>query len=172
MLIFRRMVPADAAAVAEMDLRCFSLPWSREMYWEETSQTDAFYLIAVDEGAVAGYIGIWLVGDEAHLMTVAVAPEMRRQKLGTRLLVKIMQAAYMRGARRMTLEVRPSNGAARSLYKKYGFRSVGLRPHYYQDNDEAADIQWNMDIGATLAALGKLPGKGSEETLREGDTPE
>jgi len=53
----------------------------------------------------------------------------------------------------MTLEVRPSNEAALALYKKFGFRSVGRRPHYYTDNAEDAEILWNTDIEATLAAL-------------------
>ena len=64
--------------------------------------------------------------------------------------------------RSMTLEVRTSNGAELALYRKFGFRSVGRRPHYYTDNAEDAEILGNTDIKATLAALGGTDGKGDE----------
>ena len=158
MLTFRKMLPADAAAVEKVELACFSMPWSRESFWEEA----AYYLLALDAGEVIGYVGVWLLGEEGHITNVAVAPEMRGRGVGAALLAELMRIAVGRGVRSMTLEVRPSNEAALALYKKFGFRSVGRRPHYYTDNAEDAEILWNTDIEATLAALGEAQGKGDE----------
>ena len=162
MLTFRRMVPSDAAAVEEVERACFSMPWSRESFWEEASQEAAYYLLALDDGEVIGYVGVWLLGGEGHITNVAVAPERRRRGIAQALLLGLMKISHGRGVRSMTLEVRPSNEAALALYKKFGFRSVGRRPHYYTDNDEDAEILWNTDIEATLAALGGTDGKGDE----------
>lgn len=159
MLTFRKMLPTDAAAVEKVERACFSMPWSRESFWEEAAQEAAYYLLATADEEVVGYVGVWLLGDEGHITNVAVAPEMRRCGVGTALLLALMRIAYERGVRSMTLEVRPSNEAALALYRKFGFRSVGRRPHYYTDNDEDAEILWNTDIEATLGAAG---GKGDE----------
>ena len=136
MLTFRKMLPTDAAAVEKVERACFSMPWSRESFWEEAAQEAAYYLLASADEEVVGYVGVWLLGDEGHITNVAVAPEMRRCGVGTALLLALMRIAYGRG-----------------------FRSVGRRPHYYTDNDEDAEILWNTDIEATLGAAG---GKGDE----------
>ena len=162
MLTFRKMLPTDAAAVEKVEQACFSMPWSRESFWEEAAQEAAYYLLALDDGEIIGYVGVWLLGEEGHITNVAVAPEMRRRGVGAALLAELMRIALGRSVRSMTLEVRPSNEAALALYKKFGFRSVGRRPHYYTDNAEDAEILWNTDIEATLAALGEAQGKGDE----------
>lgn len=162
MLTFRKMLPSDAAAVEQVERACFSMPWSRESFWEEAAQEAAYYLLAFEEEKLVGYVGVWLLGEEGHITNVAVTPEARRRGAGTALLLALMRIARERGVRSMTLEVRPSNEAALALYKKFGFRSVGRRPHYYTDNDEDAEILWNTDIEATLAVLGKAHGKGDE----------
>ena len=162
MLTFRKMLPADAAAVEKVEMACFSMPWSRESFWEEAAQEAAYYLLAFDGEELVGYVGVWLLGDEGHITNVAVAPAARGRGVGAALLAALMEIARGRGVRSMTLEVRPSNEAALALYRKFGFRSVGRRPHYYTDNDEDAEILWNTDIGATLASCGASSGKGGE----------
>ena len=162
MLTFRKMLPTDAAAVEKVELACFSMPWSRESFWEEAAQEAAYYLLALDDGEIIGYVGVWLLGEEGHITNVAVAPEMRRRGVGAALLAELMRIAVGRSVRSMTLEVRPSNEAALALYKKFGFRSVGRRPHYYTDSAEDAEILWNTDIEATLAVLEETQGKGDE----------
>ena len=78
--------------------------------------------------------------DEAHITTFAVDPDWRRQGIGERLLLALLDIANDRNAHEATLEVRLSNLAARRLYEKYGFRPVGLRPRYYSDDNEDALI--------------------------------
>jgi len=97
-------------------------------------------------GQIAGYAGMWLMIDEAHITTIAVRPEWRGKKLGELLLATLLEAAQDMGAHRLTLEVRMSNDVAQRLYRKYGFETEGLRPRYYSDNNEDAYIMTTSDI--------------------------
>ena len=89
---------------------------------------------------ILGYGGFWRMAGEAHISTIAVRPEWRRRGIGELLLVAMLEWAVELGADLATLEVRVSNVAAQSLYQKYGFAKVGLRPHYYRDRGEDALI--------------------------------
>jgi ribosomal-protein-alanine N-acetyltransferase len=95
---------------------------------------------------VIGYAGIWLTLDEAHITTIASAPEARRRGVGELLLNGLIDLSLELGARFMTLEVRVSNVAAQQLYLKYGFETRGTRPRYYTDNQEDALVMWTPDI--------------------------
>ena len=85
-----------------------------------------------------------LLGEDAHIVTLAVIPEERQKGVGSLLMVSLIQAAKQRGARNLTLEVRSSNQAAQRLYRKFGFEGVGLRRDYYRTED--ALVMWAIDI--------------------------
>ena len=89
---------------------------------------------------VLGYAGFWLLIDEAHISTIAVAPEWRGMGLGELLLVALLDRALVVDADIATLEVRAGNQVAQNLYRKYAFQVVGLRKGYYSDNREDALI--------------------------------
>jgi ribosomal-protein-alanine N-acetyltransferase len=89
---------------------------------------------------IVGFVGVWMLPDEAHIVTIAVRESHRRQGLGERLLIAAVRLAQAQGEALLTLEVRVSNVAALELYKKYGFEQVGLRPRYYSDNHEDAYV--------------------------------
>ena len=131
----------DLPAVHAIEHLSFSTPWPDDAYRSEI-QTNrlATYVVARSGEDVVGFGGIWLMVDEAHITTFAVHPDWRRQGIGERLLVTLLDVSIARHAREATLEVRLSNVAARRLYEKYGFRPVGLRPRYYSDNGEDALI--------------------------------
>ena len=95
---------------------------------------------APPEVNILGYGGFWLMAGEAHISTIAVRPEWRQRGIGELLLVAMLELAVELGGDLATLEVRVSNVAAQSLYQKYGFAKVGLRPHYYRDRGEDALI--------------------------------
>lgn len=95
---------------------------------------------------VVGYAGIWLTLDEAHVTTLASAPEARRRGVGELLLNGLIDLSLELGARFLTLEVRVSNVGAQQLYLKYGFETRGKRPRYYTDNGEDALVMWTSDI--------------------------
>ena len=91
---------------------------------------------------IAGYGGLWLTLEDAHVTTIAVEPAQRGKGVGELLLNALIDHAYELGGRQITLEVRVSNTSAQRLYLKYGFQAAGTRPRYYTDNGEDALIMW------------------------------
>jgi ribosomal-protein-alanine N-acetyltransferase len=89
---------------------------------------------------IVGFIGVWMLPDEAHIVTIAVRDSHRRQGIGELLLISTIELAQSLDQGLITLECRVSNGAALALYEKYGFQQVGLRPRYYSDNHEDAYV--------------------------------
>ena len=141
----RRMRPSDVPAVAALEQRSFTEPWSAETLAAEIALPDRRYLVAVtDDGDLEGYGGLMIVGTDAHIMTLAVVPERRERGLGTRLVLSLVDAALEAGVQQLTLEVRISNVEARALYRRFGFRPMGVRRRYYRDED--ALIMWAMDV--------------------------
>src|SRR3972149_5183660 len=137
------MTAADIPTVLEIERRSFPTPWPRDAYTHELDHNrTAVYLVARREEAIVGFAGMWVVMDEGHITTIAVDPPARGQGIGERLLIALIDRASERGARWIQLEVRRSNVAAQNLYRKYGFRDVGVRRHYYSDNGEDALVMW------------------------------
>ncbi len=97
---------------------------------------------------VLGFIGVWLMVGEAHVVTVAVRERYRRMGIAERLLITVIEMALEYEQEAVTLEVRKSNDAAQELYLKYGFDRVGLRVRYYTDNNEDAVIMTTPDINS------------------------
>jgi ribosomal-protein-alanine N-acetyltransferase len=139
----RAMTVGDLPAVLEIDRLSFALPWPERSFRFELTENEAAHLLVAEvawAGRVrtAGYLGYWLLVDEMHISTLAVDPQLRGQGIGERLLQAGMEQARRQGAEMATLEVRPSNAEAVSLYRKYGFELVGRRRDYYRDNHEDA----------------------------------
>lgn len=121
--------------------------WSKDSFYGELSNDLAHYYSAFDlDNNLIGYAGCWQILDEAHITTIAVKPELKRKKIGEALLKKILEDCYKNEIKYITLEVRVSNIAAISLYEKYGFKSLGSRKGYYQNNNEDALIMWTENI--------------------------
>jgi len=141
----RPMERGDIPSVAALERVVYPEPWSARVFFDELAQPNRTYLLATDaDDEVIGYGGFLLVEDDAHITTLAVDPAARRQRLGTRLLSALIDAALARGARHLTLEVRESNVDAQRLYERFGFRPVGRRKHYYPGED--ALVMWAIDI--------------------------
>jgi ribosomal-protein-alanine N-acetyltransferase len=86
---------------------------------------------------ILGFVGLWLMVGEAHIVTLAVRDAQRRRGLGELLLIVAIELAIGHGQEVMTLEVRRSNEAAVSLYEKYGFSRAGVRARYYDNREDA-----------------------------------
>ncbi|MHB8086111.1 MAG: ribosomal protein S18-alanine N-acetyltransferase [Dehalococcoidia bacterium] len=95
---------------------------------------------------LAGMAGIWMMVDEAHIVTIAVRKAHKNQGLGEWLLISIIDLAMRLNAKVVTLEVRMSNTIAQKLYEKYGFTKAGVRKKYYSDNGEDALIMTTGDL--------------------------
>lgn len=141
------MRPAHVAQIAALEKICFSDPWSVRSIATELENPLSLWLVALDGEEVAAYIGSQSVLDEADMMNLAVAPMYRRQGVGERLVLALVDRLRSRGVCRLSLEVRDSNAPALALYTKLGFQQVGLRPNYYLEPREDARIlrkEWTL----------------------------
>ena len=146
---------ADLDAVATLEARCFSNPWTREMLANELarSETTRIFIARLPGAPVAGFCACWLVADELHVNTMVIDFPFRRQRLGWSLMRTVLLEAARQGARRATLEVRESNEAARKLYERLGFTVTARRPRYYSHPDEDALILWHEGLSQLDGAL-------------------
>ncbi len=136
-----RMTLSDLPEVLEVEHLSYPTPWSRRAFVSELSENAyAHYLAAKSNGRLIGYVGMWLVLDEAHITNVAVHPSFRSQGVGRLLMETAIHLTEEHGCRSITLEVRRSNLVAQSLYRSLGFQMTGLRKGYYTDNGEDALI--------------------------------
>ena len=143
--LVREMRSADLDQVMEVEEATFSIPWSRQVFLDEMEAPGRCYLVAEHAGRVVGYGGLTVVGEDAHINTLAAARPVSVPAVGTRLMLSLVARGLESGAEQVTLEVRASNGRAQEFYRKFGLAPVGVRKHYYQDDD--ALIMWAHDIG-------------------------
>ena len=129
---------ADVAALAEIERRCFSDPWSPAGILETVQNETSLALVAGTEAATVGYLMGRVSGEEGEILNLAVLPEHRRAGIGADLLERGLQLLAARGVREVYLEVRASNEPALELYRARGFRPVGVRSHYYRNPREDA----------------------------------
>lgn len=141
------MTAEDAGEMAELDKRCFAVPWSEKSFKEEAENKLAVYFTAKQDGRCLGYAGYWKVSGEGGITNIAVLPEYRRMGVASALITEIIRSAYDKKLELLTLEVRKSNIAAQGLYKKYGFDIIGERKRYYSDNGEDAWIMTKILSG-------------------------
>lgn len=173
-LAVKFLQPELLDAAWQLDQQCLGGLWTPAGYQREMASPNSD-LIALTcsllppneqsaEGAghtqgrecLIGLACLWSILDEAHITLLAVDPDYRHQGLGQMLLWTLLLLAQDRGLQWATLEVRPSNQAAISLYSKFGFKEVGRRRGYYTDPDEDGLILWrhhlhHPDFGQTLA---------------------
>ena len=188
-IVLDRMKVDDLPAVHEIERESFSTPWPAHAYRQELETNRlAHYLVARWGDQIVGFAGIWLLVDEAHITTFATRRAWRRQGIGERLLLAMLDLAAARGAHEATLEVRPSNLPARRLYEKYGFKVVGTRTRYYSDNNEDALIMTTdalegrsmreriADLRAAVAVRPEIEltdeGRPVDRTAAETDSPD
>ena len=139
---------ADLDAVAALEARCFSNPWTREMMAAELQRSSAahVFLLRQPDGPIAAFCSCWIVLDELHVNTIAVDEPHRRAGVGRALMEHVLEAAARLGATRATLEVRESNAAARGLYERLGFSVAAVRRNYYTQPVEDALILWRGNL--------------------------
>lgn len=125
----------DLPAVMKTDRESLPRPWSEAVWREEIFSPFGLYLVLEENGVIFGHVGVKLVADEAHVTTLAVCPERRRQGFARALVEAALGDQGSTDARRAYLEVRPSNLAARALYASLGFVGTGVRRGYYGDED-------------------------------------
>ena len=142
-MIIRKMKIKDLDKVMLLENLTFSQPWSREAFEAEISKNElANYIVIELNKEIIGYGGIWYIVGEGHITNIAIHSDFRKKGYGKLLVEAIINNAKNESIKSMTLEVRRSNIAAISLYKKFGFYEFGVRKKYYSDNNEDAIIMW------------------------------
>ena len=154
--MIRPMKRADVPEIYRIECVCFRSPWSKMSLYGELRNDVAHYFVLTEGGKIAGYGGMWVVLDEAHVTNIVVLPEYRRRGYARRLMLQLMARALERGASAMTLEVRENNLGAQQMYGQLGFSQNGYRPRYYEDTGEGALLLWNTNLKATVASAGKI----------------
>jgi len=140
----RDLLTGDLDQILELEVATFRMPWSREVFEAELVAPGRSYLVADHEDRVVGYGGLMLVERDAHINTLAVRRPAPVPAVGTRLMLALVRIGLAGGAEHLTLEVRASNRRAQEFYRKFGMAPVGVRKHYYRDED--ALIMWAHDI--------------------------
>ena len=131
MIEIRRMQIDDLDQVMEIENATFSVPWTETGYF-------TFFLVAEEEGTSLGYCGALMVLDEADVTNVAVTEERRGSGIGRKLMEALIDKTRKEGIRALHLEVRSSNEAARTMYRKLKFEEDGVRKGYYESPREDA----------------------------------
>jgi ribosomal-protein-alanine N-acetyltransferase len=160
-------------SVLKIEAQVYPRPWSLPLFMSELNlRSSRAYYVARVEGSVVGYAGLMIIGDDAHVTTIAVDPAWHRHKIGTRLLLTLAREGIERGARHLTLEVRVSNSDAQAMYRKFGFHPAGIRKNYYVETNEDALVMWAEDLdneayASRLNAIeSEIPGSTIVETGR------
>jgi len=128
---------ADLPPMAAMEAICSPSPWGFGMLKEALVLEGTWGLGIEEGGLLLGFGLFYKVLDEWQVMTLCVLPQHRRRGIARSLLEEAKEAAKQEGARKLSLEVRESNVAARRLYVQTGFFQVGARKAYYRDGEDA-----------------------------------
>lgn len=139
----------DLPGIVEIERLAFDNPWSLDSFVRELSLPFSRMIVASHgadgEERLAGFLCRWLVTDECHILNVAVHPQMRRKGIAERMMSNALAEAIARKALVVSLEVRRSNLAARSLYRKFDFEERRLRRNYYGPGEDA--IVMELKVG-------------------------
>ncbi|MEM9157228.1 MAG: ribosomal protein S18-alanine N-acetyltransferase [Cyanobacteria bacterium J06642_2] len=160
----KRLTATDIDRLLELDRACLGGFWSRQGFEDEFRRpprdparpdfpSSIFLGACASNGSdlLMGFAGLWALGAEAHVITLGVHPDYRRQGMGRALVEALLQEAILQGLEWATLEVRASNVAARQLYQSLGFTQLGERLHYYTNPIEDALVLWKrLQPAATL----------------------
>jgi [ribosomal protein S18]-alanine N-acetyltransferase len=135
--LLRPLAQTDLEAIMPIEQACYGEHhWSRDSFASEMKNPVSQYRALCLDNALVGYCGCWAIGDEGHVITLATDPNWQGYSLGELLFVHQLERLLAQNIQSLTLEVRASNQKAQNLYYKYGFKVVGLRPRYYQNNQE------------------------------------
>lgn len=136
-------------SVLRIEQQVYPRPWSFGLYLGELAlRSSREYVVARRHHSVVGYGGLMLIGDDAHITTLAVDPAHHGQRIGTRLLLVLARAARAHGVDALTLEVRMTNEPAKAMYRRFGFAPAGIRKNYYAEVNEDALVMWAHEVGS------------------------
>lgn len=147
-ITIRELQTQDIEALAKIESKAFSMPWSKRDFEELLDRPYCHYLVALADGEAAGCCGYTESFGEADIDNVVVAEEFRGRGIAQRMLRELLRRGEAAGISAFTLEVRVSNAAAIHIYEKAGFCPEGIRPGFYEKPREDAVIMWRRKADA------------------------
>lgn len=134
----------DIPAILEIENLCFVSPWHEKDYLYELEQNPVSNLWVIElelteKGlkSICGFCDYWNTFDSGTICKIAVHPDMQRKDLGSAMMDEIYNDCLAQKVRTLTLEVRESNLKAISFYEKHGFKKITVKPHYYDNGENA-----------------------------------
>lgn len=138
-VLIREMKESDLEEILEIEKKSFADPWSRKLFKETLSFPHSVnFVLRESTGALLGYINFYLIGEEAHMLNLAIHPDFRKKGVATHLLNYAIDFLKRSKAANFFLEVREGNRDAIALYRKFGFQMIGRRKRYYVETNEDA----------------------------------
>ena len=137
-MTFREMLVEDLDQVMEIENDLISPPWTREGFFTFLLKDENMFFVVEEKGRILGYCSMQTVLDEGDILNVAVTRDRQKEGIGYFLVDSMLMLAAARGIHIVHLEVRESNGSARRLYQRLGFKEDGFRKNYYTDPVENA----------------------------------
>lgn len=141
-IMVRELREGDIPELARIEAESFSMPWSADAFRELLDRPYCTYFVALADGKIAGCCGYTDICHEANIDNVVVALKYRNLGIAQAMIQRLMEHGQASGVEAYTLEVRVSNLAAIHIYEKFGFRSEGIRPGFYEKPVEDAMIMW------------------------------
>lgn len=136
--MIRPMQASDLQTVYELEVRGFSDPWPFSSFEYELNENPFSKAFVLEEnGKTIGYAIVWIMFEQAQLVSITVDPDARKKGHGQALMEQVLKTAKEEGSEWISLEVRVSNKAARHLYEKNGFSAIHTTRHYYSDGEDA-----------------------------------
>lgn len=145
-LYLRVLKEPDIEDVLAIENQVYSYPWSNDIFKSCLHAGYSNWALVKDEQFI-GYAILSLAAGEGHILNICIDPLFKGQGLGKYFLSEVIKVAETKGADCVFLEVRPSNVVAVNLYKKAGFKQIGLRKNYYPAVEGKEDaIVFSLDI--------------------------
>lgn len=137
--VVRPYTPEDFNALCNIDVQCYApeVAYSRRTMRSYLRLPGAECLVAEEDGAIRGFILTDRYGPAGHIITLDVAPEARRRKIGTALLEAAHASLARQGVREVELETSTANEPAIAFWQRHGYRSCGVLPNYYENGEDA-----------------------------------
>jgi len=130
--------------IYKIELESFSEPYPFHLFTAMANEMPETFLVAISRSKVVGYVLTSLSGDSARILSIAVRSDCRREGIGSKLMVGILDLLRRKGIRRVELEVRVSNHVARMFYEVFGFQEVTLVRSYYEDGEDAVKMMRDL----------------------------
>lgn len=145
-LNIRLMDKADVPQVFDIERKSFdSSSWTIDTFYHEVEQNDfAFYFVIEYDEQIVGYVGLWIVLDNAQITTIAIDEQYRGYGLG-QLLLKYVIDYVQEECEALSLEVRVDNYVAQHVYQNLGFQYGGKRKNYYGEGEDALVMWVNLN---------------------------